>query len=214
MAGRLLQRIDVFISSPSDVAAEREAIINVVEQLNRLSYIRQRYVLFPFAYEYDVPPKQGELPQVIIDRYMAVQDCFIFICVFWNRMGTAFIHPETGEYFQSGTEYEYVTAYRSFQKKGEPHMFLYRKIGISESASLEQVEKVNAFFDRFQDEEFGFKGLYREFNTTEEFERLIREHIEELLFRHPPHVHDAQLIDASTVPDILEEESARCCYLL
>src|SRR5258706_15072590 len=91
-----LRRVDIFISSPSDVAAERKIVLGVIEKLNRLAYIKTKYVLNPLAYEHEVPPESGAPAQIIVDRYMGEpKDCYLVICILWVRMGTPFIHPET-----------------------------------------------------------------------------------------------------------------------
>ncbi len=106
-----VQRIDIFVSSPSDVTAEREAIRRVIERLNRLEFIRQRYLLVALLYEDEVPPEVGESAQVIVNRYMTTQNSYITICVFWARMGTPFKITETGKEYLSGTHYEFLCAY-------------------------------------------------------------------------------------------------------
>ncbi len=67
---KTLQKIDVFISSPGDVSAERNIAIRVLERLNRLHHIADRYVLRPLAYEQTVPASVGESPQAVVDKYM------------------------------------------------------------------------------------------------------------------------------------------------
>jgi hypothetical protein len=60
-------RVDIFISSPSDVAEEREIVKRTIEKLNRLVYIKQKYVLNPLAYEDDVPPRIGLEAQAVVN---------------------------------------------------------------------------------------------------------------------------------------------------
>lgn len=126
-ANKTLKKVDIFISSPGDVETEREIAIGVINRLNNMSHIQDCFVLKPLAYEDIVPAAVGNTPQSIVDRYMMeAGKSDIFICIIWQRMGTLVTHEETGEKFNSGTEYEFVTAYRSHQKTGKPLILLYR----------------------------------------------------------------------------------------
>lgn len=204
--GKWLQRVDIFISSPSDVAEEREAILRVIERLNRLSYIRTRYVLNPLLYEKEVPPEAGDHAQMIVDRYMAVEDSYLLICLMWNRMGTPFTHPKTGEAFQSGTEYEFTVGYRANGKNGKPHLLLYRKTTERSDPDESEKEKVDGFFKRFEGNEATFKGLYKQFTSLSEFENMLFEHIERILHDNPPDTDSPDTrIAPDSRPDIVEE---------
>ena len=191
-----LQRIDIFISSPSDVQEERNIILRVIEKLNRLSHIRRRYVLNPLLYESEVPPEAGDIAPVIVDRYMAVEDSYLLVCLMWNRMGTPFTHPDTGKTFRSGTEYEFTVGYEAKERNGRPHILLYRKVTKDPHADPKQKQEVDEFFKRFDGGSAKFKGLYKTFSSASEFEELIFEHIERLLDEHPPD---------KDYPDFIEE---------
>lgn len=205
-SGKWLQRVDIFISSPSDVAEEREAILRVIERLNRLSYIRSRYVLNPLLYEKEVPPEAGDHAQMVVDRYMAVGDSYLLVCLMWNRMGTSFKHPQTGEEFQSGTEYEFTVGYRANSKNGQPHLLVYRKTTEQTDADKSEKEKVDNFFKRFEGNEATFKGLYKQFSSLSEFENMLFEHIERILHNNPPATnHPDNHVDPQSRPDIVEE---------
>jgi NB-ARC domain/Domain of unknown function (DUF4062)/APAF-1 helical domain len=170
-----LQKIDVFISSPGDVREERQIAIEVLKRLNNMSHIQDRYVLKPLAYEEVVPAAVGATPQSTVDRYMMeAGKSDIFICIMWQRMGTPTTHEETGEQFQSGTEYEFIAAYRANQERGAPHILLYRCMKeIPPDADLEQAMRVQNFFKRFEGATPEFKGLYKTYQTAAEFEDLL-----------------------------------------
>lgn len=68
-ATKVLKKIDIFISSPSDVSAERDIIKHAIEFLNGLIFVAKGYLLFPLAYPELVPPEVGAVAQTIIDRY-------------------------------------------------------------------------------------------------------------------------------------------------
>jgi hypothetical protein len=204
--GKWLQRVDIFISSPSDVAEEREAVLRVIERLNRLSYIRKRYVLNPLLYEKEVPPQAGDYAQMIVDRYMAVEDSYLLVCMMWDRMGTPFTHPQTREDYESGTAYEWEVGYRANQKGGKPHLLLYRKNADNPAADADQKAKVDRFFKRFEGANATFKGLYKQFTALREFETMLFEHIERILHDNPPDGDRPEhRIDPDTRPEIVEE---------
>ena len=173
--GQLMQKISIFISSPSDVYEERQIALHVIERCNKLRSIANRYFLKLLAYEEIVPAVVGRRPQTIVDSYMMeASKSDVFICIFWQRMGTPVIHEETGERFQSGTEYEFLNAYRSNQERGKPYILLYRgmKPNLSE-IDYGQLSRVQAFFKRFEGEHADLKGLYKTYGSNEEFGEIL-----------------------------------------
>lgn len=182
-----LQRVPIFISSPSDVTEERESVRRVLDRLNQMSHIRDKYVLTPLLYEQEVVPQTGDFAQMIVDRFMDVKSCHIVVCLFWARMGTPFIHPQTEEAFQSGTEYEFTAAYRESMKNGgAPYVLLYRKTTPSPQADPKQKARVDSFFEKFEGQQASFKGLYKTFDDSRQFEDMLFQHIDRLLAKYPP----------------------------
>jgi hypothetical protein len=181
MVTETINKLDIFISSPHDVTEERKVTLGVIQQLNRRGNIKTHYVLKPLAYEDIVPGAVGEAPQSFVDHYMMeAGNSDIFICILWGRMGTPLIHETSGEAFESGTEYEFLNAYRANQKSrmpdypGKPHILLYRCMRpISPDADLEQMIKVQQFFKRFEGADAKLKGLYKTYKSTDEFERIL-----------------------------------------
>jgi hypothetical protein len=204
-APKYIQKIDVFVSSPGDVAPEREIVTRVIERLNRLSAIRERALLRLVAYEKDAPPVvDGSSAQAVVDRYMMkAEHSDLVICILWARMGTPVRHPETGEQFQSGTEYEFTTAYRANVETGKPYILLYRKTAPKPDANPEQQARVAAFFRRFEGEEAEFRGLYKTYQTLEAFEEMVFEHIEFIVTRSL--IANPAMIEASARPQVQEE---------
>jgi tetratricopeptide (TPR) repeat protein len=190
----------IFISSPSDLSEERDAIKRVLEDLNNSPTYEARLKLLPFAYEDHAPALVGKGAQNIIDEHMLpVEDADIVICMFWLRMGTPtpdLINPATNQPYQSGTEYEFLTAYEALQRQGMPQILLYRCIRPPQDLLLLDVGQyaaVEAFFRRFSSSDT-FKGLIGQFRETSELERKVRAALEKLLstyesrigFRQPP----------------------------
>jgi len=166
-----LRKIEVFISSPGDVSEERHIVKRVIDRCNRVHSIAERYVLRPLAYEQSAPAEIGQGPQIIVDRHMKAGSSDLFICIFGHRMGTPVTLEETGERFQSGTEYEFVDAYRHNQRHGKPYILLYRGLKpFPPETDPEELKAVEAFFKRFEGEHAEFKGLYKAYRSNEEFE--------------------------------------------
>jgi hypothetical protein len=172
---KTVRKIAVFLSSPGDMQEERRAAQRVIERLNRMPHIARRFLLQPLAYERHVPGVVGAAPQASVDRYMMqAGQCDLFVCFLWQRMGTPVVHDASGERFGSGTEYEFVSAYRARRSSGRPQMLLYRCLRpISPNADLEQVLLVQKFFERFHGPESTFQGLYKTFQTTAELEETL-----------------------------------------
>lgn len=191
MAG--IQPLRIFLSSPGDLFPERDAIKMVIEELNRSPHYQERYKIIAYAYEDRAPAAVGEGAQPTVDRYTIRPDAAdIFVCMFWLRMGTEtkdLINPDTGKPYQSGTEYEFLTAYRSRVKSGKPLILLYRCTrdpvdGFSEfmknQAKRAQYDAVEGFFARFNPDG-DLKGLYNRFTSPESLDHLVRRDLETLL---------------------------------
>lgn len=181
-----LRRLEVFISSPSDVYEERQIVKRVIERCNRLHSIAERYVLRALDYEERVPAEVGKKPQAIVDSHMRkASDSDLFICLFWHRMGTPVTDEETGEHFQSGTEYEFLNAYRHNQMHGKPYILLYRAMKpFPPEVDLQQLRAVESFFKRFEGEHAEFKGLYKTYVRNEAFENTLLYDLDTVLSNH------------------------------
>jgi hypothetical protein len=203
-ASKFVQKIEVFVSSPADVQVEREIVARIIERLNRLSYIQERYHLQLMAYEQATPPIVGDAPQTVVDDYMMkAEQSDVFICIMWARMGTPVTDPQTGEKFQSGTEYEFTHAYRANQKTGKPYILLYQKAQAASQSDPAQMAKVEAFFKRFEGENPDFKGLYRRYTSLAEFEEMLFQHIEQIIARNLINVDKP--VESDSLPAIQEE---------
>jgi formylglycine-generating enzyme required for sulfatase activity len=123
-------------------------------------------------------------------------NCDIVIVILWSRMGTPL--PETvrkpnGEGYLSGTEWEYQDAVTSPQEP-PPVVLVYRrteepKIGLSDPHMAEKVEqfrRVEGFFARFRNADGSLKGGINEYATANDFKPLVRQHLEEILYRRLP----------------------------
>jgi len=166
--------VTVFVSSPSDLKQEREAVKNLCNEFNNRALMRGKYKFEPLLYEEMVPASAGLSPQEIVDRkMMKASQADIVVCMFWERFGTALptdnINPDTGEPYGSGTEYEFWDAYRAMRRRGKPELELYRCTRKNDGTNpaiaqqpQEQIDKVDNFFKRAQS-----SSLYKSFTTPE-----------------------------------------------
>src|ERR1019366_8322949 len=101
--------IRLFISSPSDVAAERRRAAMVAERLN--SEFAGRLRIEPILWEEHFYSSHGGFQ----DQIAEAATCDIVVAIFGGRLGTPFpdsfpAHPVTGKPYPSGTAYEVLSA--------------------------------------------------------------------------------------------------------
>ena len=93
--------IRIVLSSPGDVKEERDAMEDVIEELNH-GIAEDRHLRLELSrWETDVYPGfHPEGPQGLIDPLLKIEECDILLGIFWKRFGTP-----TKEAL-SGTEHE------------------------------------------------------------------------------------------------------------
>lgn len=164
---RQVTLLTVFVSSPSDVAEERDALDGVLKELNRL-WARSKHIqLNIIRWEFDVHPDLGTDPQSVINNQIGEYD--IFLGILWHRFGTP--TPRAG----SGTEEEFLLAYERYisAPASMKIMFYFKDAPISPSKTdLDQLGKVRAFQKRL-----GGNAIYTSFNQSRDFVSLVRQHL-------------------------------------
>jgi hypothetical protein len=160
----------------------------VLDELNHSPIFRDRYKLIPYAWEEGTPPVIGAQAQDTVDTYLLhPEDADILVCLLWLRMGSPLerVNPATNQPYQSGTEYEFLTAYRACQTRGRPIILLYRCMRPPpDSATFDrrQAARVDAFFNRF---ETGgdLQGLTGRFDNVDSLRDKLRYDLSLLLQR-------------------------------
>jgi hypothetical protein len=167
-----LARLRIFISSPGDLRAEREAAERVVRAVGKHPLYRPHYAIESELYEDAVPAAIGLPPQESVDQFLMLPgDADIFVCMLWQRFGTPF--QLRGKSYASGTEYEFENAYAARAATGKPTMLLYQcQRPLSTDCDLAQVGMVRDFFSRLRKGE-GYQGLYKSFTDTADFELTL-----------------------------------------
>jgi tetratricopeptide (TPR) repeat protein len=168
-----LERLRVFVASPGDVAAEREHVKAVADELNRGIAAHAGFVLEVVRWETHARPDMGRAEQLILDQ---IGQYDLFVGIMWRRFGTP-----TGV-AGSGTEEEFDHALRAWRQSGQPRLLCYFSRAPSEPPETVdeamQLLKVTQF--RSQVENQGLAWRYR---SDAEFKDLLREHLQQILLR-------------------------------
>jgi len=129
------ETLRVFIASPSDLAEERQAATEAINEWNVQHAAAESVVLLPVKWETHATPRSGVRPQEAINRQL-VQGCDILIGMFWTRIGTG-----TGV-ADSGT----VEEIDRFVVGGKPAMLYFSSRPIDpDKIDLKQHKKLKSF---------------------------------------------------------------------
>lgn len=172
------KKLNIFIAAPSDVAAEKKQINSIVGQLND-GLADALHIVLQVKEWSQVVPDMGRGQEVIFEQ-LPVDQWDIMIGILWLRYGTP---SGSSDSEHSGTHEEFNAAYRYWQKTGKPHIMFYQCIRPPEDLKKIDIEswaKINDFFKQFETGGEN-QGLYRTYNTTNEFEGLVRNHLEKIL---------------------------------
>lgn len=144
----------VMIASPSDVAAERSIVREVLSEWNIIHSDSRHVVLLPVGWETHSVPEMGDRPQAIINKQI-LSDCDLLVGVFWTRIGTA-----TGEY-DSGT----VEEIEEHIKADKPAMLYFSNSPVvPDSVDAEQYSRLKVFKDSCKS-----RGIYESYSDLSDF---------------------------------------------
>jgi hypothetical protein len=177
-----MKLVRIFISSPSDVAEERKAAAELIEQeLAKRAAFRERLKLDPFRYEdprSDTPFLANLSPQRSVDQRLRSADAGIVVAILWARMGTPVRDPNdpTRILYQSGTEQEIEEALKAgrevlvYFRRGQPPM---PDDDDAVTEVLAQRSKVRAFRARLEQQGRGVN----DYQDVEEFKHTLAQHL-------------------------------------
>ncbi len=149
------------VASPGDVAAERQAIRDVVHDWNAIHSEDKGVVLMPLAWETHAQPAMGDRAQAIINKQV-LNGCDLLVATFWTRSGTP-----TGS-AQSGT----VEEIEEHFKAGKPAMIYFSAAPVRlDSVDESQYAALLSFRKECQ-----ARGLVETYESLGEFrEKLARQ---------------------------------------
>jgi len=185
--------VRIFISSPSDVAEEREVAAELIEQeLAKREAFRETLKLLAFRYDdpvSDTAFPANRSPQAAVDRRLQSKDADIVVAILWARMGTPVRDPSDPSKIlhKSGTEQEIKEALKAdrevlvYFRLGEP---LLPANNTDVPEVLAQRDQVRAFR-----EELKPRGV-QDYKDIEDFKRKLGQHLDQRLTR----IRDASLV--------------------
>lgn len=114
-----VDKIKIFLASPSDVKTERRHVQKVIEEINRTITSAQGVVLEIICSENAFPGYGKDGQAILNDQIGDMQEYELFIGIMWNRLGTP--TPRA----RSGTVEEFERAVKTLKDKGKPHICFY-----------------------------------------------------------------------------------------
>lgn len=189
--------LQVFVSSPGDVTAERHAVVRAVEGLRHDPFVAARYV--PRAVGHDLPGVgiallAGTPPQEQIDEEMPrPRDCDVVVVIFGGRMGTPAMIDGTA--YPSGTAREYQDAVSRPRWRRRPAVLVYRRSPLppvpddapDRDGQLDQRNRLDAFFRETFDAPGGsLKGSYIRYADAGELAERVQADLRGVIARLDP----------------------------
>ncbi|MGO6679598.1 hypothetical protein [Rhizobium leguminosarum] len=161
--------ISIFLSTPSDVAEERNALSSLISEINDVVAFlapERNVNLKLIHYETNVYPNIGSAPQDVINSQIPI-DYDIHFGVMWKRCGTPTKSAD------SGTVEEFDRALAHREKTGKPTIMFYfsnEEISLpTTDEEIEQLRKVMTFRRRLET-----IGLTAAYPTRDEFRERAR----------------------------------------
>ena len=183
-----INKIVIFIGSPSDTESERNSILEIVDELNQTLGAIKGVQIETKMWEHDVVPTIGTDGQDVINKQVSEYD--IFVCLMWKKFGTPTARAN------SATEEEYLNALKSYHDNGhcKDIIVLFNNSNVPIDSDLDQLRLVTNFRKRVADDGV----FYKTYNGLQDFCKVLRvalyHRIEALLNSS----HDTYPLSAST----------------
>jgi hypothetical protein len=164
VTSREVRIVRLLLSSPGDVADERDRVAKAVFRFNQQSVEESGLFIKVVRWE-DMAPQIGPRPQTVINKQIG--GYHMFCGIMWNRFGTP------TEIAASGTKEEFDAAIECWESRGRPWITFYfcdRPANFTTPEQLDQKRLVLEFRTQLNS-----KGIVRAFLTGIEFEELIYE---------------------------------------
>jgi hypothetical protein len=167
---REIRIIRLLLSSPGDVAEERERVAHAVFRFNQDS-VEENALFIKLVRWEDMAPQIGPKAQAVINKQIGTYH--LFCGIMWNRFGTP------TEIAASGTKEEFDGAVTCWEKDARPWITFYfcdRPANFTTPEQLEQKRRVLEFRGRLND-----KGVVRAFQAIQEFEDKVYEDVRRIV---------------------------------
>jgi hypothetical protein len=187
----MTKRLRIFISSPSDVTAERRRAALVIEKLAK-DYARVFEVGF-VLWETEPMLASGHFQDAIVPP----SETDITVLILWSRLGSPL--PERtpvreyrgidGRVPVTGTEWEFESALSANRKSGVPDLLAYKKnvapkAEYSSAADLEELGRQLGKLQEFWGKYFGAEGAaHKLFDDLDTFETTLENDLRRLIER-------------------------------
>ena len=167
MSKQEFRHFRIVVASPGDVAAERNIVDAVAQQINSLyKKMGSRVHLDVGRWERDVGLGFHEKgPQGKVDEDLRPTDCHAMIGIFWKRFGDPTVDGE------SPTEHEIRDAIKSWKETKKPEICLFfRSNGPAPQTTYEN-DQLKAIIELRN--EVSSLGVYRHYETELDFQRAV-----------------------------------------
>lgn len=154
--------VTVLIASPSDTAAERDAVEAAIHRWNADRAQGAHTVLLPLRWEVNAVPVIADSPQAAINRQL-LERADIVIGVFYARLG------QPTERYPSGTVEEILEAHDA----GKPVHVYFSTAPLRPDIELDQLARL-----RSVKADLGQRSLYGQFASADELQAQVRSAIE------------------------------------
>jgi hypothetical protein len=181
------RHVRIFLASPGDVVAERQAVREVLERIERSPLVRGTFTIETVSWDdpdAPVPMLAALTPQQAVSRALPrPSECDFTIVIIAGRMGTPLDEAKPdGTPYRSGTEWEFEDARRA----GKP-VLLYRRTAVPALAGaagpdeVHQLRSVEQFFSQFKAPSGALLGGVTTYKDVAELTARIKTDIESLL---------------------------------
>ena len=183
--------LNLFVSSPGDVQAERERVDLVVERLNAefAGRARIRTIRWETRYYSSHETFQTQIPEA--------SACDLVVAIFGARLGSPlpaqFPPMPSGEPYPSGSAYEVLSAMEARRRgQGVPDVYVFRRpdspvvaLDAADRGDIEaQWRRLTGFFEKwFRSRAGEFLAAFQEFETTDEFAVKVEDCLRQWLTR-------------------------------
>lgn len=164
-----VEKLKIFLASPSDVAKERKYVKEVIDEINRTIASSKGVFLEVVCSEHTFPGYGQDGQSVLNKQIGTMKEYDIFLGIMWTRVGTPTQRAE------SGTIEEFQRAARANNAHEKPAIWFYfRKLeaNLDTREKLEQAQKVVTFKKKIQ-----CKALIHDYNSPSNFREMFRQDI-------------------------------------